>query len=124
MRRVEHAIESGWPDVHYCHQGQTGWIELKAELKFPSTIKYEPAQPIWLTNYWKAGGTCYTFLKVVEENKLYVWAGSFANDLNKPDGANLCKPMLVITMNEKGWLELYDMFNSEQNVLPFPQQTP
>lgn len=124
MRRVEHAIESGWPDVHYSHNGHSGWIELKATHKFPSKIDFEPAQPLWLQKYWNAGGNCFVFLRVIEEGKIYVWAGKWAMDLDRPNGCHDVEPMLVIKEHERGWSELMEMFSSDENVIRFPERKP
>jgi len=110
IRRLENEAEPGWPDTHYIHNGEAGWIELKAEEKFPNKIKYQPAQPNWLTRYWSLGGTCYTMLYVVEDNSIYIWSGKFARELGKPGGTKKVKPMLVVKCTKQGWKELYDMF--------------
>lgn len=123
MRRVEHAIESGWPDVHYSHNGHSGWIELKASQKFPSSIDFEPAQPIWLDKYWNSGGNCFVMLHVIEKQKIYVWAGKFAFDLDKPNGCHDVEPMLVVKTHEKGFSELMEMFSCSESVVRFPQRT-
>jgi len=106
MRRVEHAIESGWPDVHYSHENYSGWIELKSKKKFPSKIKFEPAQPIWLDKYHKAGGSCYVFLQVMDEGLIYVWSGRDAYLLNEVGGCREVEPLMVTKNDASGWAEL------------------
>lgn len=110
LERVENEVGVGWPDVHGVQDGFPFWIELKAEKKFPNKIKYQPGQPNWLTRYWEVGGFCYTFLYVEDQNKLYIWIGKHARELNKKGGTRDVKPMLEIICNEKGWLELLEMF--------------
>jgi len=110
MRRVESTFDPGWPDVHYSHEGNMGWLELKAEHKFPNQIDFQPAQPLWLTKYWASGGNCYILLKVIDENKVYVWAGKDAMKLDAKGGTHAVEPMLEINCSARGWKELYDMF--------------
>jgi len=108
--RVENECGSGWSDVHYMHNGYGGWIELKAEDKFPDRIKFEPAQPNWLTKYWGAGGICYIFLKVKENNSIYIWDGKFARELNHKGGTKIIKPLFVAKDNPQGWGEIRELF--------------
>jgi hypothetical protein len=96
---------------------------LKAQPKLPSSIDFEPAQPLWLTKYWRSGGNCFVFLKVIEEGMIYVWPGLFAHELAKPNGCHEVMPMLVVKMHDKGWSELLEMFKSEENLVRFPERT-
>lgn len=124
MKRVENSIEPGFPDVHYLHNGFGGWIELKAQAKFPNSIDFEPAQPLWLTKYWAAGGDCFLFLKVIEEQKVYVWAGCHAMKLDEKGGARAIPPLFVFDMDEKGWSEICDWFGSFASFERFLAQKP
>ena len=120
MSRIENALGNGTPDVHYCHNGHSGWIELKAEQTFPNKIDFEPGQPLWHEKYWRSGGNCFVFLKVIDAQEIYIWSGKFAMDLAKPNGCHDVLPMLIVRMHEKGYKELYEMFTEEENVTDFP----
>jgi len=108
--RVENSAGVGWGDVHYCH-GSPGWIELKATKKFPNKIKFEPGQPIWLERYWNAGGYCFIWLYVEQENTVYIWLGRHAKALGESGGTREIKPFLEIEVNAQGWAELNNKFD-------------
>lgn len=110
IRRVENSCEPGWADVHYMNNGYGGWIELKQEDSFPGKIEFEPAQPIWLTNYWENGGYCYIFLYVKKDNQIYVWAGKDAKLLSVLGGTKEVPPLIQTTMNIVGWRQIYELF--------------
>ena len=115
MKRVENKIEPGWPDVHYINNTFPGWIELKYEEKFPKRIDFEPGQPIWLSNYWEKGGTCFVFLYVRSENAIYVWLGFSAPELNDKGGPANIPPFMKVNMDSRGWVELYQLFSAERS---------
>lgn len=110
IERVENRAAPGWPDVHYCHGPNAGWIELKAEYKFPNRIDFEPGQPIWLERYWNAGGDCFIWLFVETENKIYIWLGKHAKALSESGGTKEVDPYMVVKVDQKGWIEIYDIF--------------
>jgi len=108
MMRVENKLDPGMPDVFFMHNNNAGWIELKSELKMPSKINYQPAQPLWLDSYWKKGGTCYTFLNIIDRKEIFIWDGNCAMDLNKIGGTTMIEPMLSVKENVTGWREIYN----------------
>lgn len=110
IERFENSIAPGWPDVHYCHGDNSGWLELKVEKKFPNKIKFEKAQPNWLTRYWSAGGYCYIWLYVEDTNTIYIWQGKYARTLNESGGTKKAPIFLEIKANSQGWVQLYDIF--------------
>lgn len=52
--------EPGAPDIHAMREGLGLWIETKATDNYPSKIDYREKQPLWLVNYWRKGGLCFT----------------------------------------------------------------
>ncbi len=110
LERVEHKNVAGWPDVHYCHPQKftSGWIELKVTNKFPTTMPYRPAQPLWHDTYWKAGGLCFTLLYVISENTMYLWKGCHSLELNKHNGPKNVEPELKVQLDKVGWKNLKD----------------
>lgn len=105
LKRIENSVEPGWPDVFY-KDGNSGFIELKAEQRLPSSIDFQPSQPNWLSQYSEAGGDCFVFLYVIEENTIYVWYGSQARELNKVDGARRVKPLFRAFADEECFKEI------------------
>lgn len=61
LLRVENAAGVGFPDVVYCSEGVTGWIELKAaeNQKPPWRNVYQPEQPLWHMMWKRAGGLSF-----------------------------------------------------------------
>lgn len=55
ISRVENVLESGMWDIHYCFEGQLGWIETKVEKQ--GWTYFEKFQPNWGRRYFKAGAT-------------------------------------------------------------------
>lgn len=55
-----HMTTIGIPDVHYCIEGVSGWIELKqtTTTKAPTV---RPAQVQWITKEIAAGGTVFVY---------------------------------------------------------------
>lgn len=102
------------PIVHYCHSGHPGWIELVVSDTFPNRLNLTQGEVSWHDQYWNAGGNCYIFLKVASKNIIYIWPGKFAKDLVREDGCIDTKPMLEARMHEKGWQELYEIFNLDE----------
>ena len=119
IKRLENRIEPGWPDTHFINNGNPGWIELKFEKNFPKRIKFEPGQPLWLSNYFDLGGTCYVFLYVESLNEIFVWLGFNAMELNEDGGPENIPPFMKVKMNERGWAELYQLFSKEKSNVEF-----
>jgi hypothetical protein len=107
MSRIENILEEGWPDVFYMHDGYPGWIELKAQPRMPGKISYEPAQPVWLEDYWAKGGTCWTWLYLLDTSQIWVWAGKDARKIASDIRA--AEPAAQVLANRKGWDALYDL---------------
>lgn len=105
ISRIENKVDTGWPDTFYTHNKKSGWIELKSEKTFPKRIDFEPAQPNWLTDYHKIGGTCYVFLHVEEENSIYIWTGADARKLN--EATQGIKPLMKVKADQEGIDALY-----------------
>lgn len=112
IKRIENELEPGWPDTFYMHDTHCGWAELKIEEKFPSKINFEPGQPIWLSNYYEMGGTCYIILYVKNINQLNVWSGKDAMILNVKGGTKVIEPVLCTAMNNLGWTKMYELFSN------------
>jgi hypothetical protein len=60
------AIETGGtgrgiPDLEYCYQGKTGWIECKQTSGF--AVGLQPEQVAWLTRRARAGGRCWVAVR-------------------------------------------------------------
>ena len=103
ISRVENSIYLGWPDVFFLHKGKAGWIELKCEKNFPRRIKFEPAQPLWLSDYARIGGTCYVAVYVEAHDLVFIWDGIDAQRLNESGGPKEIKPLLSFIPNEEGF---------------------
>ena len=103
MERVENGVNNGMPDVHFLESGLSGWMELKAEEKFPSKIDFQPGQPIWLDQYCKMGGTAFIVLHVKETGTIYIWEGLDAMTLKEKGGTMITTPILVVDRNQHGW---------------------
>jgi hypothetical protein len=55
LDRIENATGSGMADIHYCIDGQMGWIETKME--HGGALHFERFQLNWLNRQVKAGAT-------------------------------------------------------------------
>jgi hypothetical protein len=53
--RVENAIEPGMWDIHYCIDGQLGWLETK--IVHSNLLYFEKFQLPWGRRYWRTGAT-------------------------------------------------------------------
>ena len=68
IQRIETSIERGIPDVHYCVQGVSGWLEGKY-LKSPKRentklkLKLSIEQIAWHRSYSYSGGSVYLIVK-------------------------------------------------------------
>ena len=67
--------EPGAPDIHAIRDGLTLWIETKATDKMPSKIDYRDKQPLWLANYWRKGGLCFTINWVRSSRSMLIIPG-------------------------------------------------
>ena len=103
LERIENKLGSGMPDVHTFHKGLTVWIELKSEAKYPSKIAFQKGQPIWLTNYWRTGGTALVALRSLEDDMIFFWRGADAFELDKPGGCDRVKPVIMFKNTQENW---------------------
>jgi len=76
IQRIETSIERGIPDVHYCIQGVSGWLEGKY-LKSPKRentklkLKLSIEQIAWHKSYSYSGGLVYLIVK--KDKKIYLF---------------------------------------------------
>ena len=76
IQRIETSIERGIPDVHYCVQGVSGWLEGKY-LKSPKRentklkLKLSIEQIAWHKSYSYLGGLVYLIVK--KDKKIYLF---------------------------------------------------
>jgi len=107
----ENGKATAHPKVHYCHSSHPGWIEAVVADTLQGKLNITHQQALWHSRYWSSGGNCYIFLKTAECNRILVWPGKFALELCKDNGCLDVKPMLEVKAHQKGWLELYEIFN-------------
>ena len=68
--RVENKVAVGMPDVHYIHEGVSGWIELKFMNDWPKkrmTTGLMQTQAMWLETYHLNGGNSWIMLRIGRE---------------------------------------------------------
>ena len=68
--RVENKVAVGMPDVHYIHEGVSGWIELKFMNDWPKkrmTTGFMQTQAMWLETYHLNGGNSWIMLRIGRE---------------------------------------------------------
>ena len=77
LTRYENYAGPGTPDVHYCVNGRSGWMEMKYidgwPVKDATVVKidhFTPAQRTWLHDYNMAGGRCYVWIGVGDNEPL------------------------------------------------------
>ena len=76
IQRIETSIERGIPDVHYCVQGVSGWLEGKY-LKSPKRentklkLKLSIEQIAWHKSYSYLGGLVYLIVK--KDKQIYLF---------------------------------------------------
>ena len=76
IQRIETSIERGIPDVHYCVDGVSGWLEGKY-LKSPKRentklkLKLSIEQIAWHKSYSYNGGLVYLIVK--KDKKIYLF---------------------------------------------------
>ena len=76
IQRIETSIERGIPDVHYCVQGVSGWLEgkyLKSPKKENTKLKLKLSieQIAWHKSYSYLGGIVYLIVK--KDKKIYLF---------------------------------------------------
>ena len=70
MYRVENKVMQGMPDLHYIHEGITGWIELKFLNDWPKkrmTTGLMLTQAMWLEEYALSGGNSWIMIRIARE---------------------------------------------------------
>jgi hypothetical protein len=83
VHRVENSVSLGYPDVDYCLDGATGWIELKRRPAWPkraSTIvklpHYTQAQRQKLVKRGQCGGLAFLLVQVADDYLLFDWVAA------------------------------------------------
>lgn len=78
LQRIEDKLTLGIPDVHFCYEGKTGWIELKVLKDYPKKVNtpikinhLTPHQKQWHKNYTKSLGKSFVLLKVNKDAFLF-----------------------------------------------------
>ena len=71
LTRFENYAGPGTPDVHYCVEGATGWVELKYLDGWPAreatVVKidhFTPQQRTWLHDCNMSGGRCFVWIAI------------------------------------------------------------
>jgi hypothetical protein len=79
--RVENPVGPGTPDVHYCVEGMTGWLELKEIPAWPKRSDtpvrlphYTKEQRLWIMDYASHGGRVHLLLRIARP-KFYLLFG-------------------------------------------------
>jgi len=74
LERHENSLNSGTPDVHYCLNAVSGWIELKYLPDYPvhaDTLihlrHFNDFQRLWLQRYYQAGGNAWLILRIKKD---------------------------------------------------------
>ena len=86
IQRIETQIERGIPDVHYCSNGQTGWLEGKY-LQSPKRettklkLKLSIEQIAWHKAYKHYKGRIYILVK--KNREIYLFDGLDGEELAK-----------------------------------------
>ena len=86
IQRIETQIERGIPDVHYCSNGQTGWLEGKY-LQSPKRettklkLKLSIEQIAWHKSYTYYGGLVYIIVK--KDRDIFLFKGIDGEELAK-----------------------------------------
>jgi hypothetical protein len=71
------ATESGIPDVEYCFEGKSGWIECKVTRGWSVSIR--PAQVAWILRRTRAGGRVFILVRQrgAERDDLWMVRGEY-----------------------------------------------
>jgi len=73
---------SGVPDMEYCAEGVSGWIECKKATGY--AVRLRPEQIGWLTTRARHGGRCWIAVRRMgAADELYIYPGSVARDLKE-----------------------------------------
>jgi hypothetical protein len=86
IQRIETSIERGIPDVHYCVDGVSGWLEGKY-LQSPKRentklkLKLSIEQMAWHKSYKHNGGLVYLIVK--KDKQIYLFDSNDGEDLAK-----------------------------------------
>lgn len=77
---VENPLVIGTPDLHYCIEGKTGWIESKYRIdipkRAPSNFRLTDKQALFGDKYCKNGGTHHMLVLFKNTNELLLIPGS------------------------------------------------
>ena len=111
LQRHEDKFCPGIPDVSFCYEGVSGWIELKYLPKWPSKnsreIKHHtPHQKLWAKRYIESGGNYFLLLQV--GNTCYLFCNGYSaenvylEDVKKLDYKLL---LYIFKYKNKGFLK-------------------
>ena len=98
----------GIPDMEYCYNGQSGWVEFKRTGGW--TVDLRPEQVAWLLRRSRAGGRCFVAVrrqtlagprKGPPADELWLLRGSAAAEL-KLGGLKKAPPNAVVGLWENG----------------------
>lgn len=113
--RIEsHTTEAGISDDHFIHKptGNSGWLEIKQELKMPKKIRYRPKQALWLVEYSEAHGNCATILHIKTINVAIFIPGIYSLEAENNltglcSGKTKADNVMLISLSEPiGWIKL------------------
>jgi hypothetical protein len=112
MYRVENKVTKGMPDIHYIHEGKSGWIELKYLDKFPknrisSGLKLN--QMYWSLEHFKNGGASWVLIRIGRDFIALVnagYVGKLYNRPSRPDFLKFCTFYKKGNMTNEDWSEL------------------
>ena len=113
MYRVENRVASGMPDIHYIHDGNTGWIELKYLERFPKKgkmrIGLRQSQHLWHLRYGGYGGKTWILVRIGRAG-IFLIKGENSMELQRmPNSARfleLCKWKHIGNMTDEHWESL------------------
>ena len=85
--RVENPCLPGTPDVHYCWEGRTGWLELKEIEDWPARPDtpvriphFTKEQRLWIWDYAEHKGVVRLLLRVRRAREYLLFGPKFAVD--------------------------------------------
>lgn len=105
--RIENEIGSGFPDVHYTYQEQSGTIELKSADRLPMRkAGLRKSQIDWIHDEIEAGGLVWVLVQY--RKWVFVIRGLYADKINELDLIEMTKLSLAhwsVRAYEPGTLE-------------------
>ena len=114
IQRIETQIERGIPDVHYCSNGQTGWLEGKY-LQSPKReitklkLKLSIEQIAWHRSFSRNKGAVFLLVKVSKE--VFLFDSGEAEKLNSGVVYKNLKDLSLA----QGWDKIRDFLINKEN---------